>query len=140
MRAWIVALVALAGCATASGPVVTEARRTFNAEPSIVVQTIANRMSAAGYTVREATNYRILAEAENTNMMAQALMGTQASGYRVVNRLDCNVSSVQPGTTTVVCRGGLVSNPGNAYERINWGANVSAVQASLDNIAATNGW
>ena len=136
-----VALLGLGGCATAAaGPAATEARRTFNAEPAAVVGMIANRMSAAGYTAREATPYRILAEAENNNIMAQALMGTQASGYRVVNRLDCSVSSLQAGTTTVVCRGGLVSNPGNAFERVTPGMNVSAVQASLDNVASSNGW
>lgn len=133
-------LLVLGGCATAAGPVVTEARRTFNAEPAVVVSTIANRMSAAGYTVREATPYRILAEAENNNIMAQALMGTQASGYRVLTRLDCGVSSVQAGTTSIVCRGGVVSNPGNAFERVTPGMNVSAVQASLDNVAVSNGW
>lgn len=139
VAAVVLALSAFGGCATATGTTVTEARRTFNAEASAVVSMIANRMSAAGYTVREATPYRILAEAENNSIVAQALLGTQASGYRVVNRLDCNVSS-QAGTTTVVCHGGVVSNPGTAFERLTPGANLSAVQASLDNVATSNGW
>lgn len=127
-------------CATTQGaPVVTQATREFAAEPEVVVDAIANLFSANGFRVLEASAYRFMAEKDNTNMMAQVLFGTQASGYRVVDRLDCAVSALNQ-VTRVSCQGAMVSNPGNAFERVNPGVNVAGIQQTFDAMAAERGW
>jgi hypothetical protein len=140
MRTYIFCLAALAtACVAAPGQQVTRAARDFSAEQQDVVEAIANRYSGTGYRIIEASAYRLVAEIDNNNMMAQALFGTQASGYRVVNRLDCNISSAG-AITRVSCQGAIVSNPGNAFENVSYGVNVSTVQQTLDQIAAEHGW
>lgn len=132
--------VALGACATAGGPIITKPTRVFAAAPELVVKELANNFAAGGWFVKDATPYRFLAESENTDVMTKLMFGTEASNNRVVNRLECNLSSLAANQTNVQCRGAVVSNPDNANEKVRWDQNIPSVQAGLDQIATTKGW
>jgi hypothetical protein len=121
-------------------PEAPQASKTFNAEQQVVSSTLASRLSAAGYAVREASSNRFVADVENANVTGQVMFGTRGSDRHALNRLECSLSRLSAKSTSVACRGGALINAGNAFEKIAYVQNVSAIQSSLEKLARDYGW